>query len=318
MIDVTTFNRRPALIFEWVNGITLKKWLTTGNHLDLDIRLRASMAIAKTLSDFHEGGVVYNSLSPENIVLETCGNEFVATFIDLSEAIYLPNGNRTAASLGGWDSSSNDQRSTMKLGDLKALGTVLSTVFQGGNGRGIHSSSELAQEEKHGREDGSPPEYVSQTSGDVGFTGWAKAGGRSKSPGPQSVDENDTDKNKQRKHTGDFGQYLPLYLSALISALLGDKTEGGDSRGTASSTDISYESAKDVYLDLKVMKEDEKECFRKVYPDECTINGHLRLQGGLFYGRQMQTSMLSNLVQSSAALGGQPLVATISGYPGTG
>ena len=128
MIDVTTFNRRPALIFEWVNGITLKKWLTTGNHLDLDIRLRASMAIAKTLSDFHEGGVVYNSLSPENIVLETCGNEFVATFIDLSEAIYLPNGNRTAASLGGWDSSSNDQRSTMKLGDLKALDNAAAVV----------------------------------------------------------------------------------------------------------------------------------------------------------------------------------------------
>ena len=59
--DITSYNRRPALIFKWNSGITLKKWIQNvqfGPQVDLNIRLRAAMAIAKTVSDFHDGGVL--------------------------------------------------------------------------------------------------------------------------------------------------------------------------------------------------------------------------------------------------------------------
>ena len=50
------------------------------------------MAIAKTLSDFHKGGVAYNSFTPDNIVLSPFeGGDYVATLIDLSNARVVNN-----------------------------------------------------------------------------------------------------------------------------------------------------------------------------------------------------------------------------------
>ena len=84
VIDVTSFDRRPALSFKWANGITLKEWLQkiqVGFQVDSSVRLRAAMAIAKTLSDFHSGGVVYNLLKPENS--ESANNDDDMTLVKM-------------------------------------------------------------------------------------------------------------------------------------------------------------------------------------------------------------------------------------------
>ena len=52
--------------------------------------------------------------------------------------------------------------------------------------------------------------------------------------------------------------------------------------------------------------------------DEVIMNNRLKLPKDLFYGRQVQMSMLTNLLQSATMLGDQPLMALIAGYPGTG
>lgn len=81
------------------------------------------MAIAKTLSDFHKGGVAYNSFTPDNIVLTPFEGDYAATLIDLSNARVVDNNNETIDGVTGQQ---------MKAEDLKSLGLVLNQLFQGG------------------------------------------------------------------------------------------------------------------------------------------------------------------------------------------
>ena len=270
VIEVSSFNGRPALCFKWVNGITLKEWLQKDQfrpQVDLNVRLRAAMAIAKTLSDFHDGGVVCNRLSPENIVLDTFEGDYIATLIDFSDAIVYRDGKCLPA-----DAAFARE---VKEVDLKSLGFVLNQLF-----RGEECLPDEWRNDFHHHHGG-------------GLLG---------------------DQDKYRRKRGKQlspGEGLPLYLGALISALL----QTGDHRAASSG---HYESAKDVFLDLKIMAESDNECLKKCDLDESTIEGRLRLRNDMFYGRQVQMSMLLHLFQSTVMLGNQPLMATISGYPGTG
>ena len=99
---------------------------------------------------------------------------------------------------------------------------------------------------------------------------------------------------------------LPLYLGTLISALID------------SSSDVCYESVNDVFLDLKLLSENSNGSMMTRALDDATINSNLRLSREVFYGRQNQMSILNHLIQCTAALGDRPLMATISGYAGTG
>jgi len=255
---VTSFNRRPALSFKWAGGITLKEWLQkvqAGPQGDFNVWIRAAMAIAKTLSEFHEGGVVYNSLTPENVVLSPFEGEYVATLIDLSNALMYRNDNNI----------NPEFEKQMRDVDLKSLGIVLNQLFRG-------------EDSVDGDGGGQGPENT------------------------ESYPEHS--RRKRGKHA--LGEELPLYLGSLISALLDP------------SPDHCYESAKDVFLDLKVLAENKDGSLMKSKVDESTLKSHLCLQCDMFYGRQVQMSMLLHLFQSSVALGNQPVMATISGYPGTG
>ncbi len=272
--EVTTFNNMPALRYQWASGITLEEWLQNiqvGPHqVDLTVRIRAAMAIAKTLSDFHDGGVVYNSLTAKNIVLSPFDGDYAATFIDLSNSLIYRNDPTAAV-----DASFERQ---MKDMDLQSLGLVLNQLFRG---------EDLLDSGPH--MEGGPS---CRESGDS-------------SPG--NIEDQQPGRKKRGKQHG-MGEGLPLYLGTLISALL-----------ESNNSDMSYVSAKDVYLDLKVLSENGPSgCLMKSEIDEFTVRSKFRVQSSEFYGRQVQLSMLMHLFQTSTALGNQPLMATISGYPGTG
>lgn len=275
--DVTTFDKRPALSFKWANGITLTEWLQKvqfGPAVDLTIRIRAAMAIARTLSDFHEGGVVYNNLTPENVVLSPFEGEYVATLIDLSNSLIYRNDN----SADEVDATFERQ---MKEVDLKALGVIFGAIFQGADAGGLAG-----------------PQVTSSGGVGVGGPQQGMYGGGEEYP---------DDGRRKRGKPQARGEGLPLYLGSLISALLESKP------------DVSYSSAKDVFNDLKALAEDGPGGqLLRTDLDESTSKSRLRLQKDMFYGRQVQMSMLMHLFQSSVAVGHQPLMATISGYPGTG
>jgi len=105
-------------------GSTLAKWLHMARRradVNITVRLRAAIAIVKTLADFHKAKVVYNNLSPDNIVLDTFDGSYIATFIDLSKAIILSN-----------DTSNGGQveKNAVEM-DLQALGRILNALFDG-------------------------------------------------------------------------------------------------------------------------------------------------------------------------------------------
>jgi len=124
VIDVKGFKGDPAIHFKWADGSTLMEWSQTARRradVNITARIRAAIAIVKTLVDFHQARVVYNNLSPENIVLDTFEGSYIATFIDLSKAIILSNDARNGGQV---------EKSAVET-DLQALGQILNALFDG-------------------------------------------------------------------------------------------------------------------------------------------------------------------------------------------
>ena len=84
-------------------------------------RLRTAITLTKTLSDFHDGHVVHNSLSLENIILDKIEGDCNVTLIDLSRSIIISDGFKA------------DRDETFaeaaKQKDLRDLGHVLNSLF---------------------------------------------------------------------------------------------------------------------------------------------------------------------------------------------
>jgi hypothetical protein len=286
VIEVSSFNGSPALYFKWENGITCKEWLdkvriqqqTTHSQKEaaarFTVRLRAAVAIAKTLTQFHQSRVVYNALTLENIVLTPFEGDYLATFIDLSDALICN------------DEQTFDERKGV---DLTNLGIVLNQLFQKADGDG---DGELTSSRRR----------VSVNSDTEG-----------------EVPSNTRNAKKRGKQQITPGEGLPLYLRAMVSTLLIGDEDHDDSQ------QLRYESANAVYEDLKVMATQSTDVdrrnsyFKETEADhEVIIHSRLKLPKDLFYGRQVQMSMIMHQLQSATMLGDQPLMALIAGYPGTG
>ena len=143
VLDVKGFKGDPAIYFQWTRGKTLREWSQKARQrpdVDLNVRLRVAIAIAETLFEFHDGGVVYNNLSSNNIVLDRFEGSYVATLIDLSEAIIYYN--------------KNDEFSS-KVGetDLKCLGSILNELFRGGNDSESYEDQNWSQHVEETQED---------------------------------------------------------------------------------------------------------------------------------------------------------------------
>ena len=129
VIDITNFNWQPSLNFKWASGLTIDEWLQraqSGPQWNLNVRVMAAMAVAKTLSDFHKGGVAYNNLTPDNVVLSPFEGEYVATFIDLSDSV-IYRGDR------GVNCYPESKINQLKAADLRSLGVVLNQIFGRGD-----------------------------------------------------------------------------------------------------------------------------------------------------------------------------------------
>ena len=127
VMDVTNFKDRPTLTFKWANGITLKEWLLNSQFTGhpLSIRLRAGMSIAKSLSDFHDAGFTYNSLTPENIILSPLEGNYICTLMDLSKCIeHRVENNQVDTAI----------IKKLQVADLHCLGMVLDQLFRGEEG----------------------------------------------------------------------------------------------------------------------------------------------------------------------------------------
>lgn len=255
---------------------------------DLNVRLRAAMAVTKTLSEFHEGGVAHGNLTPENIVLDTFEGDYVATLIDLSESVVF----REVNLEGGENKALFEKQK--KQEDLKALGGVLKQLFRGFDDVNDRNSFQIATYDSYGAISyGTSTALTLGDGGDSPFETWG----------------DETRRKRNKAPAIEVGDGLPIYLGSLISTLL---LTGNSTTSNSPASTVHYESAKDVFLDLKVMLEDQNQFYRQTELDERMMGSRLWLPS-MFYGRQVQMSMLMHLFQNVIMFGSEPAIATISG-----
>ena len=280
-LDVTSLDRRPALSYAWVPGATLAEWLRRApgpTRGGDDGSLDVRIAAATAVA---------RTLAD----FHGAGVAFGAS-LALDDVVLAPHEGGYAATLIDLsgaiifaDVDDPAARRRILEGDLRALGRLLRRIF-GGEDQG--GAREEGPDEGAGRDD----DRGAEEDGNPEERGRRKRG---------------------KPHSG-LPDGLPPYLGMLIAALL-------DASAMDATPDaVRYASVKDVVLDLKALAEDGvRGRLRRDRLDASALKGRLLGSGGgAFYGRQVQMSMLLHLFQSAVALGNQPLMATISGYPGTG
>jgi len=296
------FNGNPAVFFEWVDGITLSKWLEQGPVFDLNHRLRTAIAITRTLAEYHAVGVAHNRLSTSNIILDISDRHCIATLIDLSKGVI-----------------SHDGGLKDKRADLKDLGRVFCELFRE-NGSGDYEDTKHVLVEDHSSvEDYECLPTPSKRRGkqkdavDVFFR--ENGGERYEDTTHVLVEDDEHSPSRSKKRGKKRGKQkdavddLPLYLSSLIPALMSACNDDCEVPGER------YEDIKHVLADLNAAAKKYGIYFRPY--DEATSQNRLHLQRGAFYGRQSELAVLMHSLNSVMILG-QPVMTAVSGHGGMG
>lgn len=136
VVDVKGFKGNPSLYFEWVEGDSLKQWMNeqqvlgyasgggvAGTQDLMAQRLKVAMSITKSLDEFHFGGVAYNFLTLDHILLQWMGNDndgqfCIASLINLSRAVVFA------------EVSEQDAKEAIRK-DLSDLGLIFCALFSG-------------------------------------------------------------------------------------------------------------------------------------------------------------------------------------------
>ena len=288
VVDVRSFRGDPAVHFVWAEGSSLAEWLRDvrnteraerpGNDHVVKVRLKVATAIVETLVQFHNNGVVYNNLLQSNIVLEEVDGSYVATFVDLSEALVFHQKDKEFARLAGEI-------------DLKYLGAVLHELFCTNE---ISSDTNDEEEEKKKGEAQSTGESAEEGKGNI-------EGGT------------DEQRKRGRQQPVGAGDGLPMYLGTVISTLLLTKEDGA-----ATPCQSFYETASDVLNDLREAERYPGVYLRPPVVDDSLARSRLELPADPFWGRRTELSMLLQAFDSATKSGGRSIMVSISGGPGTG
>ena len=202
-VDVKGFKGNPALYYQWVEGKSLMQWMNEqhaqeeekanngGTQEVMERRLRVAISITKTLNDFHYGGVAYNFLSLDHIILQWTGNNSdqeccIASLINLSRAEVLA------------ELSEQEAKEAIRK-DLNDLGHVLDALFSGESDVSLDVERRLSDDILLELDENNKTE----------------------------CDHQSTVKKRWKQRS--LGDGLPTYLSSMISAMVGD--ENADTSG---------------------------------------------------------------------------------------
>ncbi len=312
VVDVKGFKGNPSLYFEWVEGVSLKEWMARRNNNNngddedndgnndeigskhpphqagidfMKERLKVAIAITKTLQEFHCGGVAYNFLTLEHIILQWTSNndndddknneegECVASLINLSKATVFAE-------------VTTEEATQAIRKDLNSLGLILGALFS--------------------KESDVPSDVMRRLSDDAVLdVDEAEFPVSNVNSGCDGDEEERPGQVKKRGKQQKLGDGLPIYLCSLISALIGYEE----------MTDSSelYHNASNVLKDLELAA-------RKpllLVPDVAERDRKSLTLPTAFYGRRNEVALLTRSLQSVAILG-KTNIAVISGRGGVG
>ena len=153
VIDAGEDDGRPYIVFEYVEGETLKERIRRCGRLPVDESLAYAIEIARALGAAHARGIVHRDIKPQNVLID---EEGMAKVTDFGIARSLDEEGLTADGrvLGTTDYVSPEQalgHAVNGQSDIYSLGIVLYEMLTGDVP--FHGENQVAVAMKHVRED---------------------------------------------------------------------------------------------------------------------------------------------------------------------
>ena len=153
VIDAGEDDGRPYIVFEYVEGETLKDTIRRLGRLPIDEALAYAIEIARALHCAHQRGIVHRDIKPQNVLIDEEGS---AKVTDFGIARSLDEEGLTADGrvLGTTDYVSPEQALGQDVNgqsDIYSLGVVLYEMLTGDVP--FHGENQVAVAMKHVRED---------------------------------------------------------------------------------------------------------------------------------------------------------------------
>jgi serine/threonine-protein kinase len=153
VIDAGEDDQRPYIVFEYVEGETLKERIRRCGRLPVDESIAYAIEIARALSAAHARGIVHRDIKPQNVLIDEEGS---AKVTDFGIARSLDEEGLTADGrvLGTTDYVSPEQalgHAVNGQSDIYSLGIVLFEMLTGEVP--FHGENQVAVAMKHVRED---------------------------------------------------------------------------------------------------------------------------------------------------------------------
>ncbi len=153
VIDAGDDDGRPYIVFEYVEGETLKDRIRRAGSLPVDESLAYAIEITRAIGAAHRHGIVHRDIKPQNVLIDEEGQ---AKVTDFGIARSLEEDGLTADGrvLGTTDYVSPEQalgHAVNGQSDIYSLGVVLFEMLTGGVP--FHGENQVAVAMKHVRED---------------------------------------------------------------------------------------------------------------------------------------------------------------------
>ncbi len=134
VIDAGEENNRPYIVFEFVEGETLKQRIKSGGQLPVTEAVAYAIEIGSALVAAHGAGLVHRDVKPQNVLLDPHGHAKVADFGIARELEASDGLTKTGRVLGTTDYVSPEQamgESVTGQSDIYSLGIVLFEMLTG-------------------------------------------------------------------------------------------------------------------------------------------------------------------------------------------
>jgi serine/threonine-protein kinase len=153
VIDAGEEDGRPYIVFEYVEGETLKDRIRRMGRLPIDEALAYTIEIARALGAAHARGIVHRDIKPQNVLVDAEGSAKVTDF-GIARSLDEPGLTADGRVLGTTDYVSPEQalgHDVNGQSDLYSLGVVLYEMLTGDVP--FQGENQVAVAMKHVRED---------------------------------------------------------------------------------------------------------------------------------------------------------------------